>query len=156
MKEKIQKSVFWGVLLSETSHIFCCVLPTVFSLISLAAGFGMAVSMPPFLERIHENLHAWELPILFFSGFILAAGWGLTTYSARLDCHDTGCTHGPCHPQRKRAYVVLKIASVLFLINIIVFLGVHRTHYVQDILGLSSVVEPVHDAPEGGKHHPEH
>lgn len=132
MTDKLHKSVFWAVLLSEGSHIFCCILPTLFSVFSLLAGLGVVATMPTFMVSIHDTLHHWELPMIAISGLLLALGWGLTIYSDKIDCHDTGCCHGACAPQKSRGHLVLKIATVLFIFNIVIYLGLHRTHWVQD------------------------
>ena len=50
--EKRRKAVFWAVLLSETSHLFCCVLPSVFSVLSLLVGVGMISNMVVITETM--------------------------------------------------------------------------------------------------------
>ena len=124
--EKHHTAVLWAIILSEGSHIFCCVLPTLFSVMSLLAGFGMIGAMPGVFVEIHERLHAWEIPMIIFSGAILALGWGLHRYSQRIDCHDTGCGHGPCAPKKSKTAFFLKIATILFLVNVMVWLVFHR------------------------------
>jgi len=126
MKENIQKSLFIALILSETSHVFCCVLPTIFSLFSLLVGMGMAATMPGFLVTWHDYIHAYEIPVIAFSGLILAFGWGITWYSDRMDCHDSGCCHGECAPKKSRAHVILMIATALFLFNLAIYVFVHR------------------------------
>lgn len=132
MSDKLHKSVFWAVALSEGSHVFCCVLPTLFSVFSLLAGLGVVATMPAFMVSIHETLHHWELPMIALSGLLLALGWGLTMYSDKIDCHDNGCCHGACELRKSKGHLVLKIATVLFIFNIVIYLGLHRTHWVQD------------------------
>lgn len=124
--QRIQTGIFWAVILSETSHVFCCVLPTLFSLLSLLAGIGMISSMPGPLVNIHETLHEWELPIVALSGLILATGWGLHRYSLRLDARQSCCAHGECAPSKRRSSTILKIATILFVVNVTVFLFFHR------------------------------
>lgn len=123
--ERIQKSLFWALVLSETSHVFCCVLPTVFTALSFLAGLGMA-SMPAFMVEFHEAIHAWEIPIIAFSGAVLALGWALHAYSLKIDCHDTGCCHPPCTPVKRRSGTIMKIATVLFVANVLIYGIVHR------------------------------
>lgn len=129
--ERIRKSLFWALALSEASHVFCCVLPTVFTALSVLAGLGM-VSMPAFMVEFHEILHAWEVPVISFSGVILALGWILHAYSLRIDCHDTGCCHPPCAPVKKRSLTILRIATVLFLANLAIYTIVHQRFGVFD------------------------
>ncbi|MGB0719683.1 MAG: hypothetical protein ACPGRX_04370 [Bdellovibrionales bacterium] len=124
--EKLQRSLNIAVLAAETSHVFCCVLPTVFSLLSLLAGFGLIGAMPSGMLQFHDAMHEWEVPIIIASGVVIVLGWALHDYARRIDCHDTGCGHGPCEPKKKRSAKVLKIASVLFLVNVSVYVLVHR------------------------------
>lgn len=124
--EKHHATVLWAIILSEGSHIFCCVLPTVFSIASLLAGFGLIGAMPGVFVEVHEGLHAWEVPMILISGGVLVLGWGLHLYSQRIDCHDTGCGHGPCAPKKSKTLIFLKFATALFVINIAVWLVFHR------------------------------
>lgn len=116
----------WAVLLSESSHVFCCVFPTIFSLIGLLAGAGMVV-MPVSLIHAHEYLHQWELPMIVASGLILGLGWLTVWYSGRIDCHSTGCHHGACAPRKSRAHKVLYVATILFCINVFVYAAIHKS-----------------------------
>lgn len=127
MKPSVQKSLIWAVILSESSHVFCCVFPTIFSLLSLLAGLGLVTAMPAFMVRMHETLHAWELPMILASASVLALGWAATLYSDRIDCHHTGCAHGACTPKKSKAHLVLKIATALFVFNVLIYAGVHKS-----------------------------
>lgn len=133
MKERVQKSLIWALIVSETSHVFCCVLPTIFSLLSLMAGMGMMV-MPGFMVEMHDFIHHWEVPIIAFSGVILLLGWGISWYSDKLDCHDTGCCHGECAPKKNKAHLVLVVATVLFTFNLAIYLFIHRSNVVNQHL----------------------
>lgn len=124
--ERIQKGIFWAVIASEASHVFCCVLPTVFSTLSLLAGVGMISAIPAPLAGLHELLHEWEVPIILVSGAILALGWVLHRYSLKLDAKQACCAHGECTPSKRRSSNVLKIATALFIINVTVFAVFHR------------------------------
>ena len=70
---------------------------------------------------LHERFHNWEIPLLMASGVILTFGWISYGVSKRLDCSSSGCHHEPCSDQKKKAHLVLKIASALFLFNVSVF-----------------------------------
>ena len=129
MNQKMQKSMMWAVILSETSHLFCCVLPTIVSLIGLLAGLGIVVALPVGFLELHDFLHEWEVPMIVASGLILALGWVAVRHSNKVDCHSTGCAHGACTPKKNRAHLVLKIATVLFIFNVLVYLGVHRSDW---------------------------
>lgn len=126
MKNHHNKLV-WAVILSEASHVFCCVLPTLFSLLSLLSGLGLIVTMPTGLVHIHELLHHYELHMILFSAIVLIFGWWFYFYSKKHDCHQTGCDHRSCIPQKKRARKILIAASILFAINVSVYFGIHRT-----------------------------
>jgi hypothetical protein len=126
MLKKFQNTLNGVVIASEFSHVFCCVLPTAFSIFSLLIGAGVVSSMPVGLESLHDVMHGYELYIIAFSGLILALGWMVDVISRRVDCHDTGCGHGPCRPKKKRAHVVLQIATVLFAVNIAIYFGLHH------------------------------
>lgn len=124
--DRVQKSLGWAIVASETSHVFCCVLPTLFSLISLAAGLGLVTAMPLGLEVLHEVMHHWELPVILASGVVLLLGWGAHFLALKLDCRSTGCGHGPCTPKKRKAGKVLKLATVLFVMNFAIYLGFHH------------------------------
>ncbi|MCB9991356.1 MAG: hypothetical protein H6867_08235 [Rhodospirillales bacterium] len=124
--ERVQKSLALAILVSETSHIFCCVLPTLFSLVSLATGLGLIAAMPTGLEALHEIMHEWEAPMILLSGAIILLGWGAHYLSVKLDCHNTGCVHEPCGPKKKQAGKILKIASLLFVFNVSIYLFFHH------------------------------
>jgi hypothetical protein len=124
--QKHQNKIFWALILSESTHVFCCVLPTVFSVLSLFAGLGLIGVMPSFIVDLHALFHAWEVPMLIASGLILALGWWLYRFSRRIDCHDTGCHHGPCNPSKNKVSIILMIATGLFVVNLFVYTVFHR------------------------------
>ena len=126
---KMQKSLVWAVILSESMHLFCCVLPTIVSVMGLLAGLGVVVALPSGILALHDFLHDWEMPMIAFSGGILAVGWAVVRYSDRMDCHSTGCAHGACDPRKSRAHLVLKIATALFFFNVMVYTLVHRSEW---------------------------
>lgn len=131
MRERVQKTLTWALIVSEASHVFCCVLPTVFSILSLFVGMGMIASMPGVMVQVHDFIHHWELPIIAVSGLILLMGWGLTIYSRKMDCHDHGCCHGACAPKKSKAHLILIVATVLFAFNLTVYVLAHRTNIIQ-------------------------
>lgn len=116
----------WAVLVSELSHVFCCVIPTLVTILSAFANLGLFVVSPDgILMSIHNKMHSYEIPIILFSGGMVALGWAAHLFSQKVDCHDTGCGHPPCTPQKARNSRVLIVASVLFCLNIIIYFGVH-------------------------------
>ncbi len=124
--QKLQKGIYAAIVASEASHVFCCVLPTVFSALSVLAGLGMISAMPGWMVEIHELLHGWEVPMIIVSAIVLMLGWSLHWYSKKIDCHDHGCGHGPCDTKKDRAHLILKIATALFLVNVLVYVVLHR------------------------------
>ncbi len=121
-----QKPLVWAIVLSETSHVFCCVLPTIFSVLSLLSGFGLAVTVPGWMESLHAVMHHWEAPMIVVSLFIVASGWGLYWYARKMDCHDHGCHHGACEPQKNISGHLLVAATVLLVFNLLVYFVIHR------------------------------
>ena len=126
MQEKHQKRLFWAILATETSHVFCCVLPTLFSLASILTGLGVLATMPGWLDALHTHMHDWELPMITLSAVVVFLGWGLYFYSRKIDCHDTGCHHEPCEPKKNTASKILIAASILLVFNVSIYFGIHR------------------------------
>ena len=124
--QRIQKAMFWTIVLSESTHVFCCVLPTLVSILSLVMGMGALSFLPGFILELHEVLHAYEVPMILFSGVTLALGWGLHAYSRRLDCAtDVCCSHEPCAPKKNNTFKIMIVASILFAFNIVVYFVFH-------------------------------
>ena len=124
--EKINKSILWGVIASETIHVFCCVLPTLFSVFSLLAGMGMIATMPGFIEEAHHMIHNYEVPMIIFSAIILMSGWGLYIYSRQINCRTEGtCSHEPCEPKKDRIKLIMIGATILFVFNVSVYFFAH-------------------------------
>jgi len=115
-----------AVLLSEFSHVFCCVLPTLFTVMSFAVNLGLITVMPGFLLEIHERIHHYEVAIIVGSGLMLALGWGAHLSSRKVDCHDDGCCHPPCTPQKSMNAKILFAASVLFVMNLGIYTFIHK------------------------------
>lgn len=122
---KLRKTISITAIVSEGSHVFCCVLPTLVSILSLMAGVGLISALPPGLMRVHDTLHHYELPMIVFSAGVLMIGWGLYRYSLKIDCHDTGCCHEPCAPKKRNVCKILLFATVLFVVNVTVYSLVH-------------------------------
>ena len=123
--KKNKNKMYWTVLITQAGHIFCCGIPLLVSGLSLLTGIGMMSAMPSGLNALHEVMHVYEVPMIMGSGLILLVGWGLHFYSERIDCLDTGCIHEPCEKKKKVVSRVLYGATMLFLINILVFFGFH-------------------------------
>lgn len=122
---RTQNAISWLSVATEISHFFCCGIPIIFSLLSLLANVGMIASMPIGLDAVHHFMHDYEIPMIAFSGAIIVMGWGIHLIAARLDCRSTGCAHVPCDKKKARSTRILKIASVLYLINVTAYFLLH-------------------------------
>ncbi len=149
--KNIQKHLGWAVIMSELSHIFCCVIPTLVTILSVFANLGLFVIAPNgILTSIHNKMHSYEIPILVFSGVMVGLGWLAHWFSSRFDCHDTGCHHPPCPTKSKNNSRILVIATILFLMNMIVYFGIHR-----NILDFDMFRPPVSEHHTEDEHHHE-
>lgn len=122
----IKKHFGWAVLLSELSHVFCCVLPTVVTVLGALSNIGLIGAAPGVLLDLHETIHHYEIPLIVFSGVMVALGWVFHLASREVDCHDTGCSHPPCTPVKRKNSRILVIATVLFMINLLIYAGIHK------------------------------
>lgn len=125
MRQRIASILSWAVILSEVSHVFCCVLPTIFSVLTLLAGFGLLSVVPTFILQWHDAIHFYEIPVIATSGIITVLAWAVYFGARDVDCHDTGCGHEPCSPRKTRAGRILKIGTILFIVNLAVFTFLH-------------------------------
>lgn len=135
--QKYQKPIFWAIILSETSHVFCCVLPTVFSILSLLSGLGLMAAMPGWMESLHGVMHSWETTMIGVSALVIALGWGLYFYSRGTECRDHQCCHGNCGSRKRLSKKILLAATVLLGFNLTIYFVFHRHQdeieaYVQD------------------------
>jgi len=122
----LHKHFGWAVLASEFSHVFCCVLPTVVTVLGALSNIGLMGSAPLFIEELHDLIHAYEVPIIVFSGVMVGLGWIVHKATGDYDCHNTGCTHPPCSQKKKNNSRILTIATLLFIVNLGIYFGVHR------------------------------
>ena len=123
----------WAVLVSELGHVFCCVLPTIFTVMSFAANIGLIGMAPSWLMAIHEKIHYYEVPIIVFSGLILILGWAALYMSRKVDCHDTGCGHPPCDGGKRENGKIMIVATILFSLNLFIYAFVHKNILHLDI-----------------------
>lgn len=121
----------------------------------LLAGLGVTVFMPASMVRLHDFLHEWEIPMIVFSGVILLLGWAVTLWSDRMDCHSSGCGHGACAPRKSRAHIILKIATLLFVVNLVVFFAFHRGAFVSEA-AITEVSRAGENHLHGGDHSHSH
>lgn len=146
----------WAVLVSELSHVFCCVIPTVVTILSAFANVGLFVISPNgILMNIHNAMHMYEIPVIVFSGAMVSLGWVAHVLSKRVDCHDTGCGHPPCTPQKSKNSKVLMIATLLFALNIVIYFTVHRNVMHLDVFRPHAFDHVSHHDHADGEHEAE-
>ena len=124
--DRLQGTVGWLALASGLSHLFCCGIPFVVSVVSLVATTGFFVSLPAGLEYLHDFIHGHEVLVLSVSGLILLLGWVLHAYAKSLDCRRTGCDHPPCGSSKARSLGILVIATALFVVNAVSYFFLHH------------------------------
>jgi hypothetical protein len=124
--QKLQTTIFYTILASEAGHVVCCVIPTVLSLLALAASYGLMVSIPGFALSIHEYMHEWEQTVIIISGLLLAFGWALHALSKKIERekHDC-CSQTKCAGKKNKAEIIMLAASALFIMNVAVYTFVH-------------------------------
>ena len=130
--ENLRRHFGWAVLVSELGHVFCCVLPTIFTVLSFAANIGLIGMSPGWMLELHAQIHSYEVPIIIFSGSILVIGWVADSLSHKVDCHDTGCGHSACDKEKSRNHKIMIIASCLFAINLFIYIVVHKNVFHLD------------------------
>jgi hypothetical protein len=142
---KLQRSLLWAVLLAESTHVFCCVLPTLVTVMALMASVGAMAQLPAFILDIHDLLHAYEIPVIIFSGLTLLLGWGVYGLARRIECQKDHCEphETTCAPAKNNTHVVLMVASVLFLVNVTVYWTLHRRS--EDLLHAAGAQAHHHD-----------
>lgn len=122
----MQKSIYWTVLASEITHVFCCGLPVLVSTLSLLASLGLISVLPAGIMSFHEIMHHYEVPLVIASAVVLVFGWILHHISEHLDCvKNSNCHHAPCAPKKKKASKILWFATALFLINTTIYFSLH-------------------------------
>lgn len=130
----IHKHFGWAVLASELSHVFCCVLPTLVTIMGVLSSAGLIAGAPDFIEKIHDTIHHYEVPIIVFSGVMVALGWVFHLSTRTVDCHATGCVHPPCDQKKVTNSKILLVATALFAVNLVIYFGIH-----QNIFGIEAL-----------------
>lgn len=147
--QRVKHISAWIVLLTSSSHVFCCVLPTIVGLVNVLANVGMFSIWVPQLEAWHAMMHGHEMNILIFSGVMLGIAAIVDMISIQIDCHSTGCTHGSCEPSKDRAAIILLIATVLFAFNTASYFFAHHLTDPAAITTTHQTDEP-HDHEHAG------
>ena len=106
------------VIMGSLMHIFCCGLPLLLSITSFATTLGIS-SLSIFEVGWFEPIENYVLIIM---GLMLALTYFVNRSSKKLDCTEDGsCTHPPCDEKKDISGYLLKIATVLYLVNIAIF-----------------------------------
>jgi len=104
------------IILGCLMHLFCCGLPLLLSITSLTTAIG--ISSLSIFEI--EWFEAVENYVLIISGVMLAVTYIINRSSKELDCSESGfCTHPPCGEKKNSSSYILRIAIVLYLVNIV-------------------------------------
>lgn len=153
--KKHEKKLLWAIILAEGSHIFCCLVPTIFSVLSLLSTFGLIIAMPGWLSWMHDTMHEYELMMIGLSAFVVVLGWGLHYLAHHAHVfgeHDhTCCDHDHGAPARaSTTHRILMIATVLLVINVVVYFGFHRNETADSHAGHAH--HEVHDDHHGHDH----
>lgn len=120
--EKLRRNVILLVIASEISHLFCCVLPTLAAVLSVAVGVGL---LPVGFTVLHDVIHGYEIPIIIFSAVMLGLGWWAYWLARRTDCHALGHDEHACHRTTDRSKVYLLVGSALFVMNLTIYFALH-------------------------------
>lgn len=126
-----------AVLMSELGHVFCCVLPTLFTVLSFAANIGLIGMAPSWMLEIHEKIHHYEMEIILFSGIVLVLGWIALYLTRKVDCHDTGCGHPPCDTSKSRNCKIMIVATILFTTNLLIYAVIHKNIFHLDVFSFA-------------------
>ena len=121
--EKLRRNIVWLVIASEVSHLFCCILPTLAAVLSLAVGVGL---LPAAFTSLHDIIHGYEVPIIVFSASMIVLGWWAYWLATRTDCHALGHDEHACHKTTDRSKIYLVIGTIVFLINLCVYVTLHH------------------------------
>jgi len=138
--ENLRRHFGWAVLVSELGHVFCCVLPTIFTALSFAANIGLIGMAPSWMLAIHEKIHHFEVPIIGFSGVILVMGWAALCATRKVECNDEGCEHGKTENGN-----IMVIATILFVANLLIYTVIHKNIFHLDAFSAVQVTQQEED-----------
>lgn len=121
----LQKSVTAVAIFAGLMHIFCCVLPLVMTTLGIGSTLGVIGINATQLEVLHRYEHeifAFSAAMLIVAGLSQCTSW-------RIDCRVQGsCDHKPCSPTKRLSFKLFVLASLIFLVNMAVFLSVPHNH----------------------------
>ncbi|MFZ2619787.1 MAG: hypothetical protein WAX89_02845 [Alphaproteobacteria bacterium] len=112
----MQRLTTAAVILAELSHVFCCGIPILAAALSMWTQLGMGAGFLAF----HDAMHAYEVPVLIFSGCMIALSALLQFASHKVHCQ-TACHHGDCTPKKFQASKMFWVALALYGANLAVY-----------------------------------
>ncbi len=94
----------------------------------------MVSRLPFWFEDLHRLTHNFEIPLLIFSGVVVLFGWWIFWKGQKKDAarilEEASCAHNGCtktqDSHKRTASIVLKIASILFALNLGVYVVFHE------------------------------
>lgn len=117
-----QQFSFYLVLVTCFMHVFCCGIPLLLSIGSIAMALGISGG-----EWLHPDwLHAYESTLVIASGAVLLITGMVQYISNRINCRTDGhCHHAPCDKKKRLAQRLYSVAVLLFVVNLGVTLLTH-------------------------------
>ncbi len=110
------------VISSSLVHVFCCGIPLLLSLTSLAALLG--VSGGELID--HAWFEQYEVSLLVISGVVLACAALAHIISRAINCRKDGaCTHKPCESKKDISGRILFICTAIYAVNMVLFFAHH-------------------------------
>lgn len=103
------------VIMSCAMHLFCCGIPLLLSVTSLATSLGIS-SGSVFEFEWFETI---ERELIILSGIILCVTIAAHMISRYLNCYeDAACCDTPCDNKKLISAYLLRGASLLYLVNL--------------------------------------
>ncbi|MDG1286566.1 MAG: hypothetical protein P8P30_03265 [Rickettsiales bacterium] len=107
------------ILLGSLMHLFCCGIPTLLALTSLAAVLGISTGA----VGEWEWYEAIESYVLVASGVLLLFSIIAYAMSRYVDCSaQESCTHLPCERRKDHYRSILIAVTVLYAFNLALYL----------------------------------
>jgi len=110
-------------MVSLISHFFCCFLPGLVILVTMATVSGVAVTTEMF--GIPEYVHA---QMIYISAVMLVVSGASSYISWKIDCNKNGgCSHEPCKPKKMKYFKLYLVALAFFAFNAVIHFSLHTS-----------------------------
>lgn len=104
------------IICGSLVHIFCCGIPLLLSISSLASIIGIH-SLAMFEVEWFEAIEGY---VLLISGFLLIVTIAADQISKKMNCVESNvCQHEPCDKKKRVSSYMLKIALILYSLNLL-------------------------------------